>query len=146
MPKIANWQIKKSAGNSNYPYSHTVRKSQIKSENSNFRKNLKFWIFKLKSHDFWGFLKEKFTWIIWIFRAKKSWFRSKIENNWILTIFGAKISNLMENYSIKSQLILLSFFREFIFTIYFTLTFWRTFIFFHNSYCAKKFEFFFIHT
>mgnify|MGYP006863702493 CR=1 FL=1 len=71
-------------------------------QKNQFQKNSKFWIwiFELKCNYFWEFLSGRFTWIIWIFAPKimilfKDRFK-KVENCWILTVFGVKIQILIE--------------------------------------------------
>ena len=82
---------------SNWPQYHTVRKSEIMSKNSIFRKiqNSEFEFFELKRNDFWEYLNVRFTWILWIFAPKIVILcKYRINNNWkcwILTIFGVKI-------------------------------------------------------
>ena len=70
---------------SNWPQYHTVRKSEIMSKNSIFRKiqNSEFEFFELKSNDFWEGLPGYF-----LFSRQKSWFyvsteSTIIENDWI---------------------------------------------------------------
>ena len=68
---------------------HTVRKSQIMSKNSIFKKKkskLSIWIFELKSNDFGKFLYARSTWIIF---APKIGILCKyrINNNWKLLNF-----------------------------------------------------------
>ena len=75
-------------------FSHTVRKSQIVSKYSIFKKTheswLWIWIFVPKYFNFVNFLNARFAWIIWIF-APKIVISCKCTESTILTIFGVKI-------------------------------------------------------